>query len=86
MTLLTFLSLLSGLIAAIIFARGFLLSTNQIEKMSSATWDGVTESKAMREWLIQNRNEAKLGLLFLVISFIIQVLVQIDFSLVLKFG
>ena len=75
--MLNFLSLLSGLISAVIFARGFFLSNSQIEKMTTPTWGGETEYNAMKVWLIQNRREAKFGLAFLVLGFILQIAAQI---------
>ena len=73
MTLLGTLSLASGIISAVIFARGFFLSDEQIEKMSSPTWDGTTEYEALKKWLVQNRREAKFGLGFLVLGFVLQI-------------
>lgn len=78
---LRFLALLSELIAAGIFARSFFLSDKQIKKMTMPTWDIGPAEEEMRGWLFRNRREAKLGLFFLALGFVLQLLAQFNSNL-----
>lgn len=79
------LALLSNMVAAFIFARGFFLSDNQIKKMTTPTWDIGPAEEVMKEWFLRNRREAKLGLFFLALGFVLQLAAQLNLFEVLKF-